>query len=103
MTTPDPTASMSPEELIAVIERGLMADEQAARAADADDWTDEYSEFHNRGGDTFPHVLRHSPARVLADVESKRAILAQYDPRFGNEFVWHPMLAALARPYLDEE
>ena len=97
---------MSPEELIAVIERGLDADEQKARACAGDGrWTAEdiATIGPNLGVEPREHMARHDPSRVLADVESKRAILAQYDPRFGNEFVWHPILAALARPYLDRE
>lgn len=84
---------MSPEELIAVIERGMEADER-----DASDIHD-LSVDRYMGGD----CICDYPSRVLADVESKREILAQYDPRFGNDFVWHPILAALARPYLDRE
>ena len=30
------------------------------------------------GPDTFPHIARHDPARVLREVEAKREILAAY-------------------------
>lgn len=67
MSAAERAASMSPEELIAVIERGLAADEDAAKA---------WLPFGNPDDAARAHIARHDPGRVLADVESKREILA---------------------------
>lgn len=100
MSGAERAASMSPEELIAVIERGLDTDEQKALAALRPDvccWEFERLGHHDRliemytyedgtedsdpiaffGGPGFvEHTARHDPSRVLADVAAKREILA---------------------------
>lgn len=96
---------MSPDELIAVIERGLTSDEAAARA---------WLPFGNPDETARNHIARHDPSRVLADVESKREILAEYksltedyDETSATERAYMTsivgFLRALARPYLDQE
>lgn len=102
---------MSPEELIAVIERGLAADEAAAKA---------WLPFGNPDDAARAHIARHDPGRVLADVESKRAILAEHGIehpgtdyqycRVCHDYTRHDAarapcrtLQALARPYLTQE
>lgn len=57
------------------------------------------------------HIARHDPARVLAEVDAKRRIIAEYE-RFAAERRrmmggWDPgdvspILAALALPYADQ-
>lgn len=156
MTTPDPLASMTPEELIAVVTRGLNADEATAHAAARETPTDtgvhphhwRYEQLRDGpagepGGYVLDiardsivdvgfmdddvlrpaeaeHIARHDPGRVLADVESKRAILAEHTPARGvcrtcTEPMYDPArpldpvpapcltLRSLARPYLDQE
>lgn len=91
MSAPDPTASMSPDELIAVIERGLDDDEQTACGAGNRRWLVEdnmislWPEREDDGFMSWPtradarHAYRHDPSRVLADVESKRAQMAELE------------------------
>lgn len=135
-------ASMSPEELIAVITEGLDEDERAARECGGVPWVtpipravhvDSKAIADNKV--TFGHLgyvgmverehdRRHiacwDPLRVLADVESKRAILAEHgieelgEPyqhcRVCHDYTKHDAarapcrtLQALARPYLTQE
>lgn len=104
---------MSPDELIAVIERGLKADEEAAESTHRDGcrWI------------VFTHYYPcdcGTPSRVLADVESKREVIRLYwDTLATIETFEHRGLAAkgyevaaesylnvlwaLARPYLGQE
>lgn len=88
---------MSPDELIAVIERGLSEDEQTAREASPGPW----ESLPHDGGPYYnvvdaerrcvaagtpgasvrrdaAHIARHDPSRVLADVESKREVIRLY-------------------------
>jgi hypothetical protein len=72
---------MTTDDLVAFITARLDEDEAAAKAAaktsDASDWpvlpgtASPYLEFRT-------HVARHAPARVLRDVNAKRAILADH-------------------------
>lgn len=65
-------------DLIEFLRARLVEDEAVAREADDDRWTYEYGEFRSRGGDDFEHILRHDPARVLADVKADRDLIAAY-------------------------
>lgn len=143
MTTPDPLASITPEDLIALIERGLDADEQAAKRVQQpyrlyacddghieepmlvdDPWGERNGEYQQwePGEDRLPNhhnswALIYDPSRVLADVESKRAIVAEYahwvarmneidypDQRdVGHMEAMETAVRLLARPYLDQE
>lgn len=115
MTAPDPTASMSPEELIAVIERGIDEDERAARA---------WLPFGTPDEAARNHVARYNPGRVLADVAAKREIVRRYrllrgypersydaetlteeerTRRAGYLHALEVVLADIARPYLTQE
>lgn len=115
---------MSPDELIAVIERSLDEDEKTAtrcgyvrRTWDGPYAMDDQCTGGVGHGDKHgpwrmlkpapPQANRqmaeHERRRVLADIESKREILAQYDVRHSDDFVWQPILAAMARPYLDRD
>lgn len=122
MSAGERAASMSPEELIAVVTRGLDADEETAREAGNRRWLVEdnmislWPEDEHDGFMSWPtradarHAYRHDPSRVLADVESKRAILAEHypvDPCDAHDAAFRtvacPTLIALARPYLDQD
>jgi hypothetical protein len=70
---------MTQDELIAVIEQGLEADERAARAASPNPWKDP-DELDGAEALLFTredayHIYRHDPARVLADVQAKREVV----------------------------
>lgn len=91
-------------ELVNFLRARLDADERVARAASAESWADEYGEFRSRGGDNFAHVLRHDPARVLAEVEAKRRIVDLCDtetPETGGLPLAIRTLRLLALPYAD--
>lgn len=131
MSAAERAASMSPEELVAVVERGLRADESAARAASPGPWSirktpyamdDELGIFSDdseivgsgyEGGGvwdrpTAEHIARHDPSRVLADVQAKRDLLAAaqellHEHEAGPDPMARIALEALARPYLDQE
>lgn len=118
MSASERVASMSPEELIAVIERGLEADERAARALDgATRMLGGKPDFTGQGGPAAEAFWSHvTPPRILAEVESKREILERYrtlvqDFTHVNETVFEhtrrmaleEVLEALARPYLAQE
>ncbi|MFE9335259.1 DUF6221 family protein [Streptomyces sp. NPDC007063] len=92
-------------DLVAFLRARIDDDETVARKA-ADDWEPDpdASAWMGTEFDVTPHVLRHDPARVLAEVEAKRRILR-----------WHldeeccsvclddvegcPLFRALAMPY----
>ncbi|MFF8840568.1 DUF6221 family protein [Streptomyces sp. NPDC015130] len=99
-------------DLIAFLRARLDEDEQAARAANSG-W---YSYDAEQAIAFVPvedaqHIARHSPARVLAEVEAKRQIIKQHeryaaerrrmmggwDPRSDDS----PILSALAAVYAD--
>jgi hypothetical protein len=67
----------SADELIAFILAQYDKDERVAKAASQDAWSDRYGEFRSRGGEQFVHILGHDPAYVLADIASKRRIVAE--------------------------
>ncbi len=88
-------------DLVAFLNARLDEDETAAKTATNGPWYQDGSEIrgHNRpyagGGPgllvvkfTWPqesaHILRHDPARVLREVEAKRAILAEHGPANGG-------------------
>lgn len=123
MSAAERVASMSPDELIAVVTRGLDADEQTARAAStasATPWhlTSEQDDFDGDalisytvlrdadglelssdrddfGEEELRHIARHDPSRVLADVESKREILALHPYTTQRRSVGEGRLAAM--------
>lgn len=131
MSAAERAASMSPEDLIAVIERGLKADEDLARWASESvgdgRWqqrnvrivtvADDNREVADYAiAECIDHIARHDPSRVLADVESKREILAEHSRP--KPLTWAPddpscptcdepwpcwMVRILARPYLAQE
>jgi hypothetical protein len=39
------------------------------------------------------------PEVLLAEVDAKRRIIGMYDERFSDDFIWQPILGALALPY----
>lgn len=122
MSTTERAADMTPEELIAAIQAGLDADEQAAREAGNRRWLVEdntislWPEDECDGFMTWPtradarHAARWEPQRVLAEVEAKREILAEHypvDPCDAHDAAFRTVacgtLIALARPFLDRE
>lgn len=122
MDAAERAAAMTPDELIAVIERGLEADEQAARAASPGPWSpnaesdevlsvdgitvcDGFALSGRQLRATVEHIVRHDPSRVLAEVEAKRRILDEHEgvhtcgDRTYDFREWCPTLRALALPY----
>lgn len=98
--------------LVEFLRARLDEDEHAAKEAPQSEWDSEYAEFRARGGETFDHVLRHDPARVLREVEAKRRILEQCElalsfehpiPRdkVGDAALASMTVAFLALPYAD--
>lgn len=72
-------------DLIAFLSARLDEDEHAARLATevhgVDDWTDLVLGLEVEGADinvAIPHLSRHSPARVLREIEIRRARLRRY-------------------------
>ena len=97
------------DELIAFLNARLDEDEQAATMDPAQalwqqDITDRPDEFYR---ETYDHIARHDPARVLADVAAKRAIVAACAYNLEYEEYGHTLaervLRALALPYADHE
>lgn len=136
MSATESLASMTPDELIAVITAGLDADEQAALNAPRGPWRYERERFTVTNGGypiaswrhtssladgsplldrTGEHMERFDPSRVLADVESKRKIVAGCKAtldyaegmsdldHYGALGLAEETLVALARPYLDQD
>lgn len=80
------------QTLVEFLAARLDEDEAAATEAGADEWTDEVNVWmvvdskgepvaYDEGKPTeeqAAHIARHDPARVLREVESKRAILADH-------------------------
>jgi hypothetical protein len=106
----------------------LAEDEEVAREASADPWTHVHEGL--QGGEVIragavrvarvyantwsngyvpdcenaAHIARHDPARVLAEVEAKRAVVAERlfydrDPDYELTILGERILAALALPY----
>ncbi|MFF4989598.1 DUF6221 family protein [Streptosporangium saharense] len=89
------------DDLVALLLSGLAKDEKKARAAES--------------GDDSEHVLQHSPARVLRDVEAKRRIVTEYvealrvqtgfretDSEESRREALELVCRALVTPYIDE-
>lgn len=126
------------DDLIAFLRARLDDDEQTARAATDGPWTAwQKGSLHGLGdllhAVTMPgqgpgdralivtaswldagHVARHDPARVLAEVEAKRLLLAEYADVVGNEsadYEWAggwasglgKAVALLVLPYADHD
>jgi len=72
------------DELTAFLRARLDEDEAAAKAARPAYFTCECLAVFSAAGD-IAHVLRHDPARVLRDVEAKRAILKRYEHAVSGE------------------
>lgn len=112
------------DELVLWLGEQLDEDEQIARAADADlsnltGWVEiEYPETKADEA----HALRHSPARVLREIDAKRRILAEctyWNGKLNQEAsnppthpypclgeildAVNPILRALALPYADRD
>lgn len=76
MSADERAEAMSPDELIAIIKRGLDEDERIAEAAagrGGPHWPNSDSEPRSP---QLEHARRHDPARILAEVQSKRELLA---------------------------
>ena len=86
-------------DLIAFLNARIEEDEQAARAAtpgpwaaldggvmsiDDESWPVTSTETDRERGDRV-HIARHDPARVLADVETKRRIIEEHLPWSGKQ------------------
>lgn len=104
------------DELIAFLNARLDEDEQAAADAaailgDGDWWRRHtfvaYSEPNGTPEQVSHHIARHDPARVLADVAAKRAIVAACAYNLEYEEYGYTLaervLRALALPYADHE
>jgi hypothetical protein len=77
-------------------------------------WGDEASVFES--DEDAAHVVRHDPARVLREIEAKRAIVARYERAMENRrahpkdlasagalLALHGVVGLLALPYADRE
>jgi hypothetical protein len=97
------------DDLVTWLRAQLDEVQRMAGEAPPDEWDDPYGEFRSRGGPLFDHVLWHSPAQVLAEVEAKRRILdliREPDDPNDDEQVWYQCALAdvarlLALPYAD--
>lgn len=94
------------DELIAFLNERLAEDERLAIAARDEPetgwwWSEDAESAPER------HIARHDPARVLADVAAKRAIVAACAYNLEYEEYGHTLaervLRALALPYADHE
>ncbi|MFI2650192.1 DUF6221 family protein [Micromonospora fulviviridis] len=96
------------EDLATWLRQQLDDDEQTARAVTADPLSDCW--FDCIGDGHADHHLRWDPARVLAEVDTKRRLLEQFrlrgdsvrttvQPSTGG--VWDDLLRMLALPYAD--
>lgn len=72
-------------DLIAFLNARLDEDEAAARAAAEHPWT----RFGAQTAAQVDHIARHDPARVLREVEARRAIIRRCAVRM-NEMDVHP-------------
>jgi hypothetical protein len=93
------------DDLVTFLRERLAEDERIATAARSGYFRPEVLGTFSAVGD-MRHVLRHNPARVLADVDAKRRIIglcdggAQYpDYEGGYQFAWEDTLRLLALPY----
>lgn len=81
-------------DLIAFLGARLDEDERIARAVTADDWGDADTQARYEWEDlpdaAFAHAKQHNPARVLREVEAKRAIVGELTA------AWRRKTAALA-------
>lgn len=82
------------DDLVTWLRQQLDDDERVAREADpeptAEDlefgdwrsaWEDPYDPVHPQGGPIATHIQMHKPARVLAEVDAKRRIMAIHNRR----------------------
>lgn len=103
---------MSTDGIVAFLEARYAETEEAARETRTVMW--DGISFHDLGAADVPHIVRQSPARVLADIKAKRQILAIHQPGPGVDWcvvcVEHdyedtpwpcPTLLALVQPDAD--
>ncbi|WP_282695483.1 DUF6221 family protein [Streptomyces sp. CC208A] len=107
------------DDLVQFLRARLDEDEQTARAAGGEPWTDEEGfvdadPWFELPNELAAHALRHDPARVLAEVDAKRKLLDRYDRAFENRrahpddlasagalLALHGAVELLALPYVD--
>ena len=101
---------MDDDDLAAFLRARLDEDEAAARAAADGPWTSSgpYVDAPGAGiimqarhTEDAAHAARHDPARVLREVEAKRAILAQWQAQPPDSPVLTNALYQLAAVYSD--
>lgn len=113
MTTPPQTERTT---LAAFLLEQIAEDERVAREATAGPWVERYDTAWGPGPndmvirpddaigvEDLRHVIRHDPARVLADCEAKRRIVihAEMAGGHGAQLALQHVLRFLALPYAD--
>ncbi|MDT9688182.1 DUF6221 family protein [Streptomyces sp. P9(2023)] len=90
------------DDLIAFLRARLDEDEQTARAA-SDGWYlyDPEQAIAFVPVEDTQHIARHTPARVLAEVDAKRRILNDLWGGPDHEDMWAHHIRLLALPYAD--
>jgi uncharacterized protein DUF6221 len=78
---------------------GLVSDDRGTPL-----WDCEGSETLCMADEVAEHVADNDPSSVLRRCEADREILAMYDERFSDDYIWKPILKALGKAYgLTEE